>query len=120
MNATQTEQGFRGYLAKLHALRHALAILNYDAETVMPQDGAALMGETVGLLAEEQHRLLVSDSLAEFLEEIRAHREQIPEELVAEARALARERDKMHAIPPEEVRAYSTVQAKAVQVWKQA
>ena len=120
MNATQTEQGFRGYLAKLHALRHALAILNYDAETVMPQDGAALMGETVGLLAEEQHRLLVSDSLAELLEEIRAHREQIPEELVAEARALARERDKMHAIPPEEFRAYSTVQAQAVQVWKQA
>ena len=120
MNAIQTEQNFRAALSKLHALRHALAILNYDAETVMPPAGANQMGETAGLLAEDQHRLLISPELTELLEEVYAHRDQLPQELVAEARALTRKRDKMRKIPPEEFRAYSTIQAQALSAWKQA
>ncbi|MBQ6807967.1 MAG: carboxypeptidase M32 [Firmicutes bacterium] len=120
MSSKKTEAEFRDLLAKLHAFRHALAILSYDAETIMPAAGAEAMGETCGLLAEEQQKLLTSPQLKELLAAVQECGEQMPKELQAEAAELRRQQAKMEAISPAEYREYNTLQAHAVQVWKDA
>jgi len=104
MNSKKTEAEFRDLLAKLHAFRHALAILSYDAETIMPAAGAEAMGETCGLLAEEQQKLLTSPQLKELLAAVQECGEQMPKELQAEAAELRRQQAKMEAISPAEYR----------------
>ena len=120
MKAKQVEEDFRAYLEKLQALRHAMIILSYDAETIMPAAGAEALGETTGLLAEEQQRLLIADQLRELINAVEDCGEQLPEELRAEAKELARQQAKMSAIPPAEYREFNSLQAQAVQVWKDA
>ena len=49
----ETIRRFKEHLAKQHAYEHALGVLYYDAETVMPRAGGEGLSRTIGVLSEE-------------------------------------------------------------------
>ncbi len=60
---------FREQWARISILEQTIAILSWDMETYMPDDGVNARSEQVALLSELAHRWLVSDETARLLED---------------------------------------------------
>lgn len=63
----ETIRRFKEHLAKQHAYEHALGVLYYDAETVMPKAGGEGLSRTIGVLSEEDYRLSTAPEFKEML-----------------------------------------------------
>ena len=63
----ETIRRFKAHLAKLHAYEHALGVLYYDAETVMPKAGGEGLSRTIGVLSEESYKLSTAPEFKEML-----------------------------------------------------
>lgn len=111
---------FRAHLEKLRCYEHALGILYYDMETVMPQAAAELVGDTLGTLSEATYQLSTDAELLKMIETILAHKDEVDEVVYLEAKRMNEARERIACIPMEEFVAYQVALAAAQNVWHKA
>ena len=116
----ETVKRFKAHLAKMHAYSHAMGVLYYDSETVMPKAGVEGLGATIGVMSEESYRLSTAPELKEMLKELNANKDALDEVTRREAEEMAEELSHMEKIPMEEFVAYQVAQNEAGNVWRQA
>ncbi len=111
---------YKKYLKKVDAFEHALGVLNYDFETVMPKAGADHYAETVGTLSEELYRMETDPELKKLVQDLYDGRDGLDE---VTRREVEEHRDsiaKIDCIPIKEYTDYSRIQSEASAVWHKA
>lgn len=111
---------YKDYLKKQHAYSHAMGVLSYDMETVMPKGGADDVANTFGILSEEIYKMETDSQLKKLVEELYAEREKLDtvtrREIEEHKESIAR----IECIPMDEYVDYQKIQSKASTVWEQA
>ncbi len=105
---------------KMRAYSHAMGILYYDSVTVAPAGTAEGRGNTLGVLAEVEHHLLVNEETGALLEDLLAHKEQLDFQTLREVESLKEAYDRQCKVPVEEVVAYQQLLNQAQAVWHKA
>ena len=116
----ETIRRFKEHLAKQHAYEHALGVLYYDAETVMPRAGGEGLSRTIGVLSEESYRLSTAPELKELLQTLLENKAAIDWVTQREAEELSENMERMEKIPMEEFVAYQMAQNEASRIWHEA
>lgn len=116
----ETIRRFKEHLAKQHAYEHALGVLYYDAETVMPRAGGEGLSRTIGVLSEESYRLSTAPELKELLQTLLENKAEIDWVTQREAEELSENMERMEKIPMEEFVAYQMAQNEASRIWHEA
>lgn len=111
---------YKEYLQKKHAYNHAMGVLSYDMETVMPKGGANDVSNTFAVLSEEMYKMETDPALKALVEELYEKRDSLDiitrREIEEHKESIAR----IECIPMEEYVDYQRVQSKAQVVWEQA
>lgn len=115
-----TVQRFKEQLEKLRVYEHAMGILYYDMETVMPQGAAALVGDTLGALSEASYRLQTDEAFVRDMQTILQNPDKADEITLCEARRMNEDRERIACIPVEEYVAAQIEQTAAFDAWRQA
>ncbi len=116
----ETVKRYRAYLGKLRAYRHAMGLMNYDMNTIMPKGAGPIVGETFGVLSEAVYDMYTSPETEAMQREILAHRDEVDPILVRTAELATEERARIACIPKDEYVQYTIDQTTADQVWHEA
>jgi len=113
---------FKKQWARISILEQTIAILGWDMETCMPDEGVAARSEQMALLSELAHRWLVSDETARLLED--AERETKGggyfSDEVSMLRSARRTYDQRVKIPEELVTRMARTTTRANSIWVDA
>ena len=113
------EATLRSRIADILHFDNAIAVLEWDEETVLPHASRDERGEQLAALETARHALLTSDGLGDLIEEVAI-------ETTDNARwqrelTLLREmRESEMALPPRLIRAFVTAKSKSAAAWEQA
>ena len=66
---------FKKHLEKMHAFNHAMGVMYYDFETVMPKNAAEGFAKTVGVMSEEMYKMQTDEAFKALVKELLAHPE---------------------------------------------
>ena len=108
------------YLEKRRAYHHAIGLMSYDMNTIMPKGAGPLVGDTFGVLSEVLYDMETSPETEAMQREILAHRDEVDANLVRTAELAMEERERIACIPKEEYVQYSIDRTTAEQVWHEA
>ena len=122
MKPTDAVRDFTRLQRDLWCREYLTSILDFDGETVAPENGAAARAEAMGALSEEHHRLLTSQSAQDLVAELTKQQEAgaLDDTTAAELRVFARDQREALAIPTDEVAAWSRLTSEANAVWHKA
>ncbi len=113
---------FKKQWSRISVLDQTIAILSWDMETYMPEDGVAARSEQVALLSELAHQWLVSDDTARLIED--AERETKNGDYfstdVSMLRVARRAYDQKVRIPEQLVSRMARTTTKANSIWIEA
>ena len=107
----------RAEIAELRHLDAAITLLNWDEETYLPPRARDERGEQAGTLEAIRHARLVSDRLADLMEEAAGDGDAA---LARELFLLRRERKSALAVPESLVRALAEARSHAFAAWEEA
>ena len=116
----ETVEKFKNYIAKLNAYEHAMGIMYYDAETVMPKAASEHLGQTLGKLSEEHYKLVVAPELREILEKINSHKDEVDYVTRREAEEMLEDLLLTEKIPMDEYVAFQVELNAAQNAWHDA
>lgn len=116
----QTVQAFKEKLRRMDAYGHALGVMSYDSETVMPRGGAAHVGRTLEILGTEVYKMETDPEYRALMEEILQHKDEVDFVTFREAEEGLESLKRTEKIPMEEYVAYQVLANEAGQVWKKA
>jgi len=116
----ETVERYRAYLKKIRAYWHAMGLMSYDMNTVMPKGAGEIVGETFGILSEVEYDLYTSPETEAMQKEILEHRDEVDPILVRIAERAMEERERIACIPKDEYVQYTIDQTTADQVWHEA
>ena len=116
----ETVKRFKAHLEKLRVYQHAMGVMYYDMETVMPKGAAALVGDTLGTLSEIAYRLQTEEAFVADTDAILAHSKQVDDITLCEAKRMQESRARIACIPIEEYVAYQVDQTAATAAWREA
>ena len=116
----ETIEKFKAHLAKLQAYNHAMGVMYYDAETVMPKAASENLGKTLGVLSEEQYKLMTSPDLRALIDEIIAHKDKADEVTRREAEEMKEDFELIEKIPMDDFVAYQMELNAAQNAWHEA
>lgn len=111
---------FKERLAKIKAYNHAIGVLYYDSETVMPRAASDGLGKTLGVLSEQVYNLTVDESFKADINEILAHKDEVDFITRREAEELSEELEQMASIPVDEYVAFQVAVNDAGNAWHEA
>jgi len=125
VQTTSLETRVRRFAERVRTIKHyerALALLSWDAQTMLPRKGVEARAQVIGTLTEHQLRLLLDPQLAEDVEaltepEAAARLEEPTREAV---RLVKREIERRRAVPLEVQRAFAELTTEAEAVWAEA
>lgn len=117
---SKTVERYREHLQKLRAYEHAMGLISYDMNTIMPKGAGAIVGETLGVLSEAEYEMYTSPDVDAMEQEILAHRDEVDPILVRVAERAQEERARVACIPQKEYVQYTIDQTTADQVWHEA
>ncbi len=120
MELSVLKENFKAYQRKMHAYDHAMNVLQYDFETVMPKGGSEGFTETIGILSEVSYNLSIGDELRDMIGELLANKDAIDFQTRREAEELLESIEKIEKIPVGEFVAFQKLAAKASFVWHSA
>lgn len=103
-------------LADVNALRSAIAIMDWDHQTYMPEGGAAARAEHLGILTRLEHELFVADETQSLLEKAQP----ASDEDTAMLRIIGREMKLKTKLPADFVEKKTKLQSLGHQVWVEA
>ena len=116
----ETVERYRAYLQKLRAYNHAMGLMSYDMNTVMPKGAGPVVGETFGVLSEVEYDMVTAPEVEAMQKEILEHRDEVDSNLVRTAELAMEERARIACIPKDEYVQYTIDQTTADQVWHEA
>ena len=116
----ETVERYRTYLGKLRAYDHAMGLMGYDMNTVMPKGAGPIVGDTFGVLSEVEYDMVTSPETEAMQREILEHRDEVDPNLVRTAELAMEERERIACIPKDEFVQYTIDQTTADQVWHEA
>lgn len=117
-----TLEQFYAYLKKMESYEEAIGLIYWDMRTGAPRKGLDVRSETVGMLSGEHFRLLVSDEMGQFLQELSSP--SVFGSLAQKDRRTVEEcRDayeRSRKIPPKMHEEYVVLTSQAETVWEEA
>ena len=113
------EQMLSTQIGEIRHLDHAIALLGWDEETMLPAAGRPERGDQLATLEGIRHAMLVSDRLGDLVEEVAAQSEG-QDRLVREIELLRRLRRNAIALPDDLVRHYAKAKSHSLGAWEQA
>lgn len=116
----QTVNRYKEILKKREALGHAMGVLSYDSETVMPKNAAPHMAETMAVLSEESYNLVVNDEFRTLLEELNANSDTLDEITRREVEEDLKQLKKLEKVPVEEYTQYQRLVSESSVKWREA
>ena len=116
----ETVERYKAYLKKLRAYHHAMGLIYYDMDTIMPRGAGEVVSDTLGVLSEVDYELETSPEVDAMQREILAHRDEVDPALVRTAQLAAEERERIACIPKEEYVQFTIDQSAAQRVWREA
>ena len=116
----ETVERYQAYLEKLRAYDHAMGLMSYDMNTVMPKGAGPIVGDTFGVLSEVEYDMMTSPETEAMQREILEHRDEVDPNLVRTAELAMEDRERIACIPKEEYVQYTIDQTTADQVWHEA
>ena len=112
-------EALRAKIAELQHFDNAIALLEWDEETTLPDGGRDERGEQLATLEAARHALLTSDHIGDLIEEVAlAHKGD--ERWRREIELLRDLRASDLALPADLVRAYAAARARATAAWEDA
>lgn len=111
---------YKAILKQRMALGHAMGVLSYDEETVMPKKAAPQLAETMGILSEEMYKLSVNDEVREVLAVLSENEAKLDPITKREVELELRDIKRLERVPQKEYAELSALRAKASSVWRQA
>ena len=103
---------------RLYAYQYAMAVADYDSETVAPPESSAGRAEAMEVLSRAYFDQLVSADTAVLLQRAAADAE--TEQEKAEVRELQRSYDEIGKIPAEECAAFTKLTQESMPAWGKA
>ena len=116
----ETVERYRAYLEKLRAYEHAMGLMSYDMNTVMPKGAGPIVGDTFGVLSEVMYDMVTSPETEAMQREILEHRDEVDPALVRTAELAMEDRERIACIPKDEYVQYTIDQTTADQIWHEA
>lgn len=113
-------QEFRGKIKEKSMIEGALALLQWDLETVAPKKGKEHIAEIVGYLSMKEYELTTAKKFEECVEFLKNNLEKLNEIERKEIIELAEDIEKMKKIPAQEYQDYSELVARTQGVWEEA
>lgn len=120
MTTQEALKTYRDNIAKLHALNHAMGVLQYDGETVAPEASAEGRGKTLAYLSECAYLIETGAELNEAAQFLKAHADELNAQDRREIEVFLRETEFTASIPQAEYVAYVELLNKANTVWHKA
>ena len=111
---------FKKHLEKMHAFNHAMGVMYYDFETVMPRNAAEGFAKTVGVMSEEMYKMQTDEAFKALVKELLEHKEELDLITRREVEELSESIARTDCIPMEEYVDYQMVQSTANSVWHEA
>ncbi len=93
---------FKAQLEKLRVYNHAMGVMQYDMETVMPSGAAALVGDTLGALSEAVYLLQTDAAFVEATKAILSQPDAVDAVTLCEAKRMDEARERVACIPMED------------------
>ena len=114
----ESMQKVRELEKQLFGYSYAMRVIDFDSETVAPEDGNDGRAEAMEFLSRQSFDLLVNDSTAALLKAAAADAETEQEQ--AEVRNLQREYDEIAKIPAAEYAAFAKLCQQSIPAWTKA
>ena len=112
------ENQFKELLKEQDAYREALALVQWDLRTKIPEHGATQRAEVIGLLSQKIHQLATSDQMKALINQLKDKTaDPILQRSVEECEE---EYDRSSKIPDDEYKAFITLRSKSESVWQKA
>ncbi len=120
MTIEQKMQYVREAMEKSWALFHASGVLNYDGETVAPEQSGEGRARTFGVLGDIQYSLITDPELMRTLDELDAVKDQLSEYDARELSLIRRQVRQTAVVPKEEYVRHVMLESEASDVWRRA
>lgn len=118
----QTYKELMNYIKKAMAYREALTLLEWDSETLAPEESIEYTSKTIGIISGEYFNTLINKEVKALLEEL--SKEEVQTTLTFNEKAIIKNLNKtyeqMENIPVEEYTNYRELTAKASGIWSKA
>ncbi len=106
------------YLEKNMAFHTAINIIDWDANTLAPEESSEYTAKAMGILSQEQFTSLINPKVKEIMEGLKE--EALSQTEKAILRRLKKEYQKSEAVPANEMREFTELAARATNVWQKA
>ncbi len=106
------------YLEKNMAFHTAINIIDWDANTLAPEESSEYTAKAMGILSQEQFTSLINPKVKEIMEGLKE--EELSQTEKAILRRLKKEYQKSEAVPANEMREFTELAARATNVWQKA
>jgi len=113
------EQSLRQKIADIQHIDNAIAVLEWDEETVLPSGARDERGEQLATLEAMRHNMLTSDLLGDLIEDVAAAHAK-DARWQRELEILRDLRESEVAMPSDLVRAYANARAHSTGAWEEA
>ena len=120
MTTQEALQTFRAKIEALHALNHAMGVLQYDGETVAPPASAEGRGKTLEYLSGLAYEIETGPELNRAADFLAAHSDELSAQDRREVEVFRRETEFTASIPQAEYVGYVTLLNRASAVWHKA
>lgn len=106
------------YLERAMALQTALILMEWDNETLAPEEAGSRTSRMQGALSAAYQELMTAEELMELIQACK--QEDLSENEAAILREAMEEREQLMCIPPQEYRAYQELVAESTRIWTKA
>ena len=120
MTTQEALQTFRAKIEALHALNHAMGVLQYDGETVAPPASAEGRGKTLEYLSGLAYEIETGPELNRAADFLAAHSDELSAQDRRAVEVFRRETEFTASIPQAEYVGYVTLLNRASAVWHKA
>ena len=109
----------RTYMDKAMAIKTAMALFEWDNETLAPREAGELTSKVIGVLSGEYFQAVTCEEMKKLLEKCRDDKSLTTAE-AANVRELLEEREQICPIPRNEYQEFARLTAGATGVWARA
>jgi carboxypeptidase Taq len=113
-------RALEGRFKQLADIRGALAILNWDRQTMMPAGGNGVRADQIATLEQLAHERLTSAKTGDLLDQAEQQADALDPWQAANLREMRRSYVHATALPPELVAALARATAEAEMIWREA
>ncbi len=120
MEVKEMEQSFLQFIKKMNSYNEALSLMQWDLRTGSPKNSVAGRSEAISLLFGDVFEMSTGEEMANFLEKLMPHSEQLSDVARHTLAYCKKEYDRNKLIPVEEYKEYVMLQTQSESVWAEA